>query len=243
MIEGSTYAKEKTDKRYRTKIITEHDENGKHIFKYVSGTTKRELESNKAALHRQYIDGIESASKDMLFDVYVNEWYTAYRQPELSASSQRNYKSVLNKHVLPAFNKRQMRSIRAVELQTYLNGKKGNGETTITYIFAILTGAFRKAYIFYLNIVSLFHLLTSLFFYGGMWYNTVRTRATPDGSLVIQDNRLPCEGGGYRFMATIIINTATSIRKAISMSITPFRVVSAARRPRLGCIVLSMCLV
>ncbi len=136
---------EKVDKRRRAKVVVGHDADGKPIIKYVSGRTKHELDEAKEELIRTYIGGTK-LKRDVLFDDYCKEWYETYKKPTVSASSQSNYRSVLRTHILTAFNDRQMRSITATELQTFMNDKSKMGTTILTYIKAILTGAFRTAY-------------------------------------------------------------------------------------------------
>lgn len=136
---------EKVDKRRRAKVVVGHDADGNPIIKYVSGRTKRELDEAKEELIRTYIGGTK-LKRDVLFNDYCQEWYETYKKPTVSASSQSNYRSVLRTHILTAFNDRQMRSITATELQTFMNEKSKMGTTILTYIKAILTGAFRTAY-------------------------------------------------------------------------------------------------
>ena len=136
---------EKVDKRRRAKVVVGHDADGNPIIKYASGRTKRELDEAKEELIRTYIGGIK-LKRDVLFNDYCQEWYETYKKPTVSASSQSNYRSVLRTHILTAFNDRQMRSITATELQTFMNEKSKMGTTILTYIKAILTGAFRTAY-------------------------------------------------------------------------------------------------
>ncbi len=136
---------EKVDKRRRAKVVVGHDSDGKPIIKYVSGHTKRELNAAKEELLRTYMGGTK-LRRDVLFHDYCQEWYETYKKQTVSASSQSNYRSVLRTHIFTAFNDRQMRSISATELQSFMNEKSQMGATVLTYIKAILTGAFRTAY-------------------------------------------------------------------------------------------------
>ena len=77
--------------------------------------------------------------------MYLKEWYETYKKPKIGPSSQRNYNSIIHKHIIPAFEGRQLRAITAMELQTFINQFAGRGQTTITYIHTILTGMFGEA--------------------------------------------------------------------------------------------------
>ena len=131
-----------TRKRARVKVGT--DAEGKPIYKWAAGYTKKELALNKEEIKRKYVGGVE-VRKDAVFEVYLKEWYEVYKKPYIGASSQRNYNSIINKHILPAFQGRQLRAITAPELQAFINQFAGRGQTTITYIHAVLTGMFGEA--------------------------------------------------------------------------------------------------
>jgi len=130
---------------YRAKVTVGHDTAGNPIVKYASGKTKKELEENKQELIRRYIGGMH-VERDVMFADSVISWYTAYKEPTLSVSSKSCYKSIINKHILPAFKDRQIKSITAPELQIFLNTKSGLSVSTLGYIKAVLTGVFKNAY-------------------------------------------------------------------------------------------------
>ncbi len=97
-------------------------------------------------MQQKYVNGLEDVRDDILFGVYAKDWYEAYKEPRIGDSSRRNYRSSLKVHVLPELKDRRLRAIRAIDLQKMVNRLEGMGETTITYVFAILTGVFQKAY-------------------------------------------------------------------------------------------------
>lgn len=138
-------AKQK-DGRYRAKITVGHDANGIPITKYASGRTKKELEANKEELLKTYITGNTDVRRDVLFDVYVAEWYNTYKRPKISENSRGCYASILNAHILPAFAGRQLRAITAPELQAFLNSKSGMGASSLGYMKTILCSSYKLAY-------------------------------------------------------------------------------------------------
>ncbi len=113
-------AKQK-DGRYRAKITVGHGTAGKPIYKYVSATTKRGLEEEKARVRQLYINGLTDVNQDVLFGVYAKEWYETYKKPHIGAGTRGVYASALNKHILPEYGDRQLRAIRAAELQQFMN--------------------------------------------------------------------------------------------------------------------------
>ena len=137
-------AKQK-DGRYRAKITVGRDADGNPIVKYVSGRTKKELESAKAELKKRYVGGVE-VQRDVTFGEYAKEWYEIYKKPNISYSSQKTYESIFNGHILPELGERRMQAITANDLQTLLNKKHGLGLSTIGIIKSIIANVFVKAY-------------------------------------------------------------------------------------------------
>jgi integrase len=136
--------KKQNDGRYRTKVKIGVDQYGKDIIKWASGRSKPELKSECERIKSHYIDG-SAVQQDKLFGAYTTEWYKAFKEPYISASSQTGYKAALNKHILPVFGERQIRAIRAVEIQTWLNGYAGKSATQITYLMSTIKNVFAAA--------------------------------------------------------------------------------------------------
>lgn len=129
---------------YRAKVKIGVDEHGKDIFKYISGKTRKELEANREKTVEYYITGTGLAS-DRIFGEYVTEWYEIRKKPFIAPKTQTCYRSVLNKHILPMFGDRNMRAIRPVDLQYFVNGFAGKSDTQITMVIAILQAIYKSA--------------------------------------------------------------------------------------------------
>lgn len=129
---------------YRTKIKIGVDASGKDINKWVSGKTKKELEDNKRKAIAYFIDGTGMAD-DRLFGEYALEWYEVHKKPFVSASTRNNYKTMLNKHILPVFGNRRLRAIRPAELQSFVNGFEGASKSQITNAVTTLNAIFAAA--------------------------------------------------------------------------------------------------
>lgn len=137
---------EKADKRRRAKVVVGHDPDGKAIIKYASGRTQKELDAAKAELIRTYINGATSpVQREVLFGEYAQQWYETYKRPDLSISSRTSYATTMNKHILPVFGDRQLRSITAIDLQSFLNSKASMKPTSLGYITTVLHGVFDLA--------------------------------------------------------------------------------------------------
>lgn len=115
------------------------------ICKYVTGRTKKELEANKAELKKRYVTGALEVEREVLFEVYAENWVNSYKLGKKSAGTDQNYRTALYVHLIPAFKNRQLRAINSFDLQEFMNGKSNLGKTTIGYIYTIIRNVFAKA--------------------------------------------------------------------------------------------------
>lgn len=130
---------------YRTKIKIGVDKDGKDVVKWISGKTKRELEEARAQVTAYYIDGAERPD-DRLFGEYAVEWYQLRKKPFISPSQQSSYRTMLNKYVLPEFGDRNLRAIRAADLQRFINTFEKQSASQITMALSVLRGVFGAAF-------------------------------------------------------------------------------------------------
>lgn len=129
---------------YRARVKIGVDVDGRDIYKYVSGKTKKELEAARKAMIEYYITGVGTAS-DRLFGEYAVEWFKIRKAPRISIKTQQCYRSILNKHILPAFGDRNLRAIKPIELQCFVNTYAGSSDTQVSMIIATLQGIYRSA--------------------------------------------------------------------------------------------------
>lgn len=133
---------------YRARVKIGVDPSGKDIYKYISAKTKRELEEIRTAVIDHYITGNVPAA-DRLFGSCATEWFERLKAKhaagKLSASTLASYRTALNRDILPVFGNRNMRSIKPVELQRFVELYSDKSQTKITYVTAALKGVFRSA--------------------------------------------------------------------------------------------------
>ena len=129
---------------YRSRIKIGVDTNGKDIYKYISGSTKAELAEKRRKAVAYYIDGT-GLEQDVLFGVYAQKWFKAKKAPNASASSKESYRTALNKDILPVFEWRNLRSIKPLDIQLFINEYAGMSQTKITVLMAALRGIFNSA--------------------------------------------------------------------------------------------------
>lgn len=136
-------AKQK-DGRYRTKVKVGVTPDGKDINKWISGRTKKELEDEKRKAIAHFITGT-GLEEDRLFGEYAAEWYRVRKAPFISDSTRNCYRTIINKHLLPAFGVRKLRAIKPMELQVFVNGYEGSSKSQITMIITTLENIFKCA--------------------------------------------------------------------------------------------------
>lgn len=139
--------KKQADGRYRTKIKVGNDGDGKPIYKWASSHTKKGLDAQVEELKRSYIAFGGYVKRDVLFSEFAQEWYNAYKKQKIGVSSKTSYSTMFEKHLFPVFGDRQIGSIRALELQTFLVSKAESGlsKSSMDKIFMTLRQVFKNA--------------------------------------------------------------------------------------------------
>lgn len=138
-------AKKNESGKYRGRVQIGVDKDGKAINKYVCASTLRELEQKKAYVRSHYIDG-QPLREDMPFYQYAEEWYKLKKEPFISDASRSAYRTMFNKHILPAFGLRHLRAISASELQNFINSFANSSKSQITVAVGTLKALFASAY-------------------------------------------------------------------------------------------------
>ena len=129
---------------YRGKVKIGVKSDGGDIYKYISAKTKKELELKRQAVVAKYITG-EAPLEDQVFGKYVQEWYLLRKEPFIREKTRQGYRTILNKHILPEFGNRNMRSIRPIELQEFLNRFEGASKSQISLVLNTFQEIFRAA--------------------------------------------------------------------------------------------------
>lgn len=111
------------DGRYRGKLKIGEDAEGKAVYKYASGRTKAELDDALEELRKAYIFGIDKVDRGILTSKHIEDWYAAYKEPHIAGSNARCYRTILDAHWLPEFGDQQIRSIRTIAIQRFLNDR------------------------------------------------------------------------------------------------------------------------
>jgi integrase len=133
------------DGRYRGKLKVGVDADGNDIYKYVSGRTKDERDANLEELRKEYTFGIDKVERDVTVSTYVEKWFKIYKLPHIAGSNRRTYRTVLDAHYLYIFGDRQLRSIRRMEIQEFLNERSHYKKSYMKKIIMVGRQFFRDA--------------------------------------------------------------------------------------------------
>lgn len=131
--------------KFRGKVTIGHAPDGKPIYKYVSASSRRELELVKEAVREHYIFGRE-IPKDQQFYEYAEQWYRLKKEPFISNASRTYYKTCFMKHLLPTFGMQHMKAITADQIQAYINSFNGASKSQINNIMGTLKAIFASAF-------------------------------------------------------------------------------------------------
>ena len=141
----ATPPKKTPSSKYRGRVQIGVDKDGKPISKYVSAKARRELEQKKEYIRHHYVDG-HPIREDLPFYQYAEEWYTLKKEPFISDASRSAYRTMFNKHLLPAFGLRHLRAISAGEIQAFINSFADSSKSQITLAVGTLKALFASAY-------------------------------------------------------------------------------------------------
>lgn len=129
---------------YRTKVKIGVDANGKNVYKWISGKTKRELEQRRQDVIATYIEGKQPA-RDVLFGAYAQQWFKLRVDGHLAHRTAISYRSMLNTWFLPALGDMTLRAISAQDIQTLINSFPPSSARTVQNRIGVLRGIFKSA--------------------------------------------------------------------------------------------------
>lgn len=131
--------------KFRGKVRIGVTSDGKPIDKFITASSKEELETAKQACREHFLLG-RPVPQDKMFYEYAEEWYTIRKEPFISEASRSSYKSCFMKHILPEFGLRRIRAISSADLQLFINSFAGTSKSQITLIIGIFRAIFSSAY-------------------------------------------------------------------------------------------------
>lgn len=110
------------------RITVERTENGKRVVyrdKVPVGTKQKAIDAAVASLETSVNQGkLTSAMMGATVGTFAQEWFTNHVKADLAASTQDEYKHMLNKFILPAIGKEKIRDVRPQNIIKMLEDRK-----------------------------------------------------------------------------------------------------------------------
>ena len=133
--------KKQKDGRYRAKVTPAPGE--KPV--YVSARTLRELNEKKEYVRQHYRDGVRP--REITFHKLIIEWFETIKLPRIKApSTAKNYRNVINNHLLPYFPEQQLlRAVRRADLQRCLDAAAGMSQIIPSLTLSVMRHAIHYA--------------------------------------------------------------------------------------------------
>lgn len=118
----------RSDGRYEVKVTVGHSFDGTPIRKSFYSTISKADALAKAEQYK--IDSIVTditgevfESHDMTFRQWSEKWLKSIQGTVKNSTFDKHYRAIVQNHLLPAFGKRSIQSIRQIDVQMYFNGK------------------------------------------------------------------------------------------------------------------------
>ncbi len=98
--------------------------------------------------------GIVINTKNITFAEFCAKFIAEYAQPNLSPTTLDGYLSIINNHLIPAYGAAQLKDIKAIHIDTYINEKRKRGqinasgglsERTLLHHFRLISKIFYQA--------------------------------------------------------------------------------------------------
>lgn len=132
MARAAKYTK-RPDGNYCTQITVGRREDGKPIRKTIYAKTIKELEKKRFEYEQQMAHGTLSSDEKMTFATVGTLWLEKYK-PTVSHGTRQMYRSILNKHLLPALGTYKLTELKMHHLQALINELAEDGFAEKTMI-------------------------------------------------------------------------------------------------------------
>ena len=135
---------EQTDmaKQIKERVQIGLNENGKPDYRWATGYSRQEVLLSAAQIlqeHGKLDDPAESpARKEHLFEDYAQSFYELYKAANLRHTTLSAQRSLLNKHLIPAFGHLDITEITTDAIQEMLNSKREYSKKTLHEIVMVL---------------------------------------------------------------------------------------------------------
>ncbi|WAA10808.1 site-specific integrase [Fervidibacillus albus] len=128
--------------KYKDPFTQKYKEKSKRGFK-----TKKEAQLAASEMERKLLEGIE-LTNDVSLKHFLHEWLYEYKKPVIRKNTFQIHKHNIEKHIVPYFKEVQLRDIKPIMYQKFLNylaKEKGYSKRTVEIIHGTMNEAYNKA--------------------------------------------------------------------------------------------------
>ena len=107
---------------------------------WISGNSQKELVENAIKFVTTQSEAMLPPAKKVAypFAAYAANWMSLYKENHLKHTTLREYTTILNKHLLPVFGERDIRSITTDDVQRFMNSKAAMSRKSIREMVMVL---------------------------------------------------------------------------------------------------------
>ena len=107
---------------------------------WISGNSQKELVENAIKFVTAQSEAMLPPAKKVAypFAAYAANWMSLYKENHLKHTTLREYTTILNKHLLPVFGERDIRSITTDDVQRFMNSKAAMSRKSIREMVMVL---------------------------------------------------------------------------------------------------------
>lgn len=126
---GEGNIRKRKDGRWEGRYIAGHDKTGKAIRKNVLGRTQAEVkEKLKKALDAAAKLDLSKADTYTV-EQWLNLWFDLYAKPNIRETTQRSYRGIIDKHIVPYIGKIKLAKLTTRDIQKMYNDLRSEGKT------------------------------------------------------------------------------------------------------------------
>lgn len=142
--EGSIY--QRKDGRWVGEVLLGW-EDGRRRRKFVYGRTRREAAEKLREVQRLVAAGLPVPSERLTVEVWLRTWLDLHLPDGLSPNTVEQYRSIVEKHLVPAFGRTRVKALSPADVEAMLGRKAESGlsSSTCMRIRSVLQMGLRKA--------------------------------------------------------------------------------------------------
>lgn len=132
--------------KYRKSIVIGHKPDGTQIRKIIRFDSKKDFEAQCRYYETLHAKGVDISQKGLTLEEWAWLWFDTYKQGHVGVAQQRNLEIIIRKHICPALGFMQIRDVRQLHVQRFINELSGMSKSQLVKIRGTLKQIFEQAY-------------------------------------------------------------------------------------------------